>query len=109
MFMFFYHQGDHGGPRGGFPFESNYWKNQRPPECLINHLMTIQMEWIYLTENLIEFVKFLLINANVLIKMRLVYGETLHNQGKEKTIVNDLLLFKRASPNVLLEIVSSKV
>ncbi|XXG89044.1 hypothetical protein AAC387_Pa12g1146 [Persea americana] len=89
----------------GFPIETNYWEKQRPPMCLTNHLMTIRIENIPLSnKNVIEFVKFLLINARVLIRMRLVYRKSSRDQSEEDIVVNELLLFKRASQNALLEI-----
>ncbi|RWR96883.1 F-box/LRR-repeat-like protein [Cinnamomum micranthum f. kanehirae] len=89
----------------GFPIETNYLEKQRPPKCLTNHLMTIRIENIHLSnKNVIEFVKFLLINAHVLIRMRLLYWKSPRDQSEEDIVVNELLLFEKASQNALLEI-----
>ena len=90
----------------GYPAETKYyWQNQRHLQCLMNHLKTIEMGVIDLSsENAIEFLKFLLMNSPVLIRMRLVYKEPFRCERKEKAAITDLLLFKRASPNALLEI-----
>ncbi|XXG89078.1 hypothetical protein AAC387_Pa12g1169 [Persea americana] len=89
----------------GFPIETNYWEKQKPPECLKSHLMTIQIEDICLSsKNVIEFVKFLLVNAHVLVRMGLLYSKSSRDQSEEDIVVNELLLFNRASQNALLEI-----
>ncbi|KAJ8615704.1 hypothetical protein MRB53_035076 [Persea americana] len=87
------------------PIETNYWEKQKPPECLKSHLMTIQIEDIRLSsKNVIEFVKFLLVNAHVLVRMRFLYWKSFRDQSEEDIVVNELLLFNRASQNALLEI-----
>ncbi|XXG89073.1 hypothetical protein AAC387_Pa12g1166 [Persea americana] len=87
------------------PIETNYWEKQKPPECLKSHLMTIQIEDIRLSsKNVIEFVKFLLVNARVLIRMRFLYWKSFRDQSEEDIVVNELLRFNRASQNALLEI-----
>ena len=56
------------------------------------------------SKSVIGFVKFLLLNAHVLIGMTLDYIETPEHQLKDKVIINELLSLKRASPQVLLDI-----
>lgn len=103
LFFMFYHQGEHLAVK--FPIEIDYWDRQMPPKCLVNHLMTIRMGKIWLSsKNVIEFVRFLLINASVLIRMRLDYCKSFRDQSEDNVVVNELLLFKRASSEALLEI-----
>ncbi|KAJ8616676.1 hypothetical protein MRB53_036048 [Persea americana] len=89
----------------GLPIDIDFWEKQKPPECLINHLMMVQMFGISLSSNsLVEFVKFLLLNAHVLIRMTLNYIITPRGQMEEEVTINEFLHFKRASPQVQLEI-----
>eukprot|EP00268_Persea_americana_P007138 TRINITY_DN12620_c0_g2_i1.p1 TRINITY_DN12620_c0_g2~~TRINITY_DN12620_c0_g2_i1.p1 ORF type:complete len:311 (+),score=37.49 TRINITY_DN12620_c0_g2_i1:869-1801(+) len=87
------------------PIEIDFWEKQRPPDCFINPLLRVYMHEISLSsKSVIGFVKFLLLNAHVLIGMTLDYIETPEHQLKDKVIINDLLRLKRASPQVLLDI-----
>eukprot|EP00268_Persea_americana_P055535 TRINITY_DN6463_c0_g1_i1.p1 TRINITY_DN6463_c0_g1~~TRINITY_DN6463_c0_g1_i1.p1 ORF type:complete len:101 (+),score=8.80 TRINITY_DN6463_c0_g1_i1:497-799(+) len=89
----------------GFPIEIDFWDKQRSPECLINHLMMVDMSEVSLSSNnVVEFVRFLLLNACVLIRMTLNYTTTPRGKMEEEETVNKLLLFKSASPQVQLEI-----
>lgn len=89
----------------GFPIEIDFWDKQKSPECLINHLMMVDMSEVSLSSySVIEFVKFFLLNACVLIRMTLNYITTPRGKMEEEETVNELLLFKSASPQVQLEI-----
>ncbi|XXG90458.1 hypothetical protein AAC387_Pa12g2222 [Persea americana] len=59
------------------PIEIDFWEKQRPPDCFINPLLRVYMHEISLSrKSVIGFVKFLLLNAHVLIGMTLDYIET---------------------------------
>ena len=89
----------------GFPIEIDFWEKKKPPECLINHLTMIHVFGISLSSSgVVEFVKFLLLNARVRVVMILKYIITPRGQKEEEVIVIELLRSKRASPEVQLEI-----
>lgn len=101
----FYQQYECSDTSFNIPIETNYWEKQKPPECLKSHLMTIQIEDIRLSsKNVIEFVKFMLVNAHGLVRMGLLHSKSSRDQSEEDIVVNELLLFNRASQNALLEI-----
>lgn len=67
--------------------------------------MMVDMSEVSLSSySVIEFVKFFLLNACVLIRMTLNYITTPRGKMEEEETVNELLLFKSASPQVQLEI-----
>eukprot|EP00268_Persea_americana_P007136 TRINITY_DN12620_c0_g1_i1.p2 TRINITY_DN12620_c0_g1~~TRINITY_DN12620_c0_g1_i1.p2 ORF type:complete len:129 (+),score=20.41 TRINITY_DN12620_c0_g1_i1:831-1217(+) len=69
----------------GFPIEIDFWEKKKPPECLINHLTIIHVFGISLSSSgVVEFVKFLLLNARVRVVMIFKYIITPRVRRKRK-------------------------
>ncbi|XP_077227546.1 F-box/FBD/LRR-repeat protein At1g13570-like [Tasmannia lanceolata] len=80
----------------------DYWEKQRPSECLMYHLRTVQIDWCDLCcDYEIGFVKYLLMNAHVLKRMSIVHSGVSGGKVRDATI--ELSLLTKASPFAVLE------
>ncbi|XP_077231326.1 F-box/FBD/LRR-repeat protein At1g13570-like [Tasmannia lanceolata] len=82
--------------------ELDYWEKQKPSECLMYHLRTVEIHWLHLCRDYeIGFVKYLLMNAHVL--KRLTIAPIIGSSDKLRDAAIGLSLLRKASPCAVLE------
>ncbi|XP_077227854.1 F-box/FBD/LRR-repeat protein At1g13570-like isoform X2 [Tasmannia lanceolata] len=90
-----------GPPRHCVGFD--YWEKQKPLECLMHHLRTVQIHWLDLRcDYEIGFVNYLLMSAHVLERMSIGPRKWSREIGRDAA--RELSLVRKASPSAVLEV-----